>query len=665
MKTSHPTPLPIAAGLFVAATVLPCQATLEQWQNAVFTGTEPVVTHFEPVSGMAPLALDVGYLYGERSFEFIVNAGDVGDSNALMGLGGTGSQGLKFDQWSNQGMFGLTIFGVRDITSDAFTIYNEDTHVVFTSDGLDTLLYVNGELVHTFWEVPLQGSDLQGLAGVSNAEGTAFTDPLDGHVLGFASYDKVLSPEEIAEHYDAFKASLPTYHLDRWQQEVAAGTPPAATHFEVVSGRAPQVVDVGPLDGARSVEFIVNAGGEGASAALLGLAGVQGLKFEQWNNTGTIGLTQFGVADMDSSIPAPFNTPAQIAYTSDGTVTHLYLNGELVHTFDVALEATGMQGLAAAWRAEPPPTFGDVLPGRILGFASYATQLSDEEIAQHAAAAAADDGMEFFEEWQTAVAAGTSPEATRFEPVEGGAPVLIDVGYLDGPRTFEFIVNASGSNASAALMGSDFQEDGRQNLKFEQWNDTGNFGLTIPAVADHDSGVPIPDGITTHVVFTSDGFDTWLYVDGELQHVFSEVPLTLTGRQALGARLTGFQPDFFDQLDGHILGFASYNAEVSAEEFARHYAAFIGSSTGVPPVESNFAITSVSRNGTTGEITLSWNSEPGASYQILYSETLDAFNGVAAQNVSGAANATVTTHTFANPAPAASRLFFRVKRMAP
>lgn len=661
MKTCHPTLLPIAC-LF-AATSFPCLATLEDWQNAVLFGTGPVVTHFEPVSGMAPLALDVGFLDSDRSFEFIVNAGNIGASHALMGLAGVGNQGLKFNQWQNTGVFGLTIFGEVDLLSETPTLYNQDVHVVYTSDGIDTFLYVNGELVYTFFGVALTGTDIQGLAAVTNTEGTGIVDPLDGSILGFASYDSALSPEEIAEHYNAFKTRQPTYYLDRWQQEVAAGTPPMVTHFEPVSGRAPLIIDIGDLDGPRSVEFIVNAGGTGASAALLGRGGIQGLKFEQWNNTGTLGLTQFGVADYDSFIPSPFNTPVQIAFASDGTVTHLYLNGERVHTFEeTALEVTGQQGLAAAWREFPQPEFRDHLPGRILGFASYADQLSEEEIALHATAALADEGAEVFAEWQQAVGTGTSPTYTHFEPVDGSNPVLIDVGTLEGPRTFEFIVNATGSSAAAALMGSAYAEDGRQNLKFEQWNDTGSFGITIPQVIDHNSGVPHPDGYTAHVVYTSDGVDTWLYVDGELQYIFYEVPLTLTGRQALGAELSGFQPTFYDILDGHILGFASYNAEVSAEEFAQHYAAFIGAS-GSPA--DDFAITAVNRNTATGEITLTWQSEPSASYQIRYSENLATFDGVAVATVNGAANATTTTHTFANPNPSAPRLFFRVVRTTP
>lgn len=62
-------------------------------------------------------------------------------------------------------------------------------------------------------------------------------------------------------------------------------------------------------------------------------------------------------------------------------------------------------------------------------------------------------------EWQAAVdSAGTTPSATYISGLPGPAisgfePVVLDVGTLSGPRSFEFIVNAGAAGSSSALIG--------------------------------------------------------------------------------------------------------------------------------------------------------------------------------------------------------------------
>ena len=75
-----------------------------------------------------------------------------------------------------------------------------------------------------------------------------------------------------------------------------------------------------------------------------------------------------------------------------------------------------------------------------------------------------------------------------------------------------------------------------------------------------------------------------------------------------------------------------------------------------------FAITNFTLGSGTSQITLTWESEPAQIFRITYSENLqDGFPGVAASNIPAAVG-TTTSHTFANPVPAAQRLFFRVER---
>src|SRR5688572_15153678 len=79
---------------------------------------------------------------------------------------------------------------------------------------------------------------------------------------------------------------------DYQTQVTRVGTSPSATRFVTVSGTAPETIDVGPLTGGRTFEFIVNAGLGGDSSAFMGSRpnGAQGLKFEQWQNTGVLGM---------------------------------------------------------------------------------------------------------------------------------------------------------------------------------------------------------------------------------------------------------------------------------------------------------------------------------------------------------------------------------------
>ena len=202
----HPLKPRVAALVVLLGGGATAHATLSDYQTQVTSvGTSPSATRFATVSGTAPETVDVGPLTGGRSFEFIVNAGLGGDSSAFMGSRPNGAQGLKFEQWQNTGVLGMTNFGVVDLNSDDAPPLNVDTYVAFVSDGANTDLYVNGANVHSFPGQPLNMAGPQGLAGVQDTAGGYF-DILDGSILSFASYDEALSPAEIATHYAAFAA---------------------------------------------------------------------------------------------------------------------------------------------------------------------------------------------------------------------------------------------------------------------------------------------------------------------------------------------------------------------------------------------------------------------------------------------------------------------------
>ena len=205
------TTIPLLTSLFVLGASTMAGASLTTWQAEVAIGTAPAATVFTPTSGASPAVVDVGALSGDRSFEFIYFSNGASASQALIGSQAvaSGRQGLKAEQWNNTGLYGMTDFGVADYNSTTTSIINLDTHLVYTSDGVDTQMYLNGSLAYTFVGVDLTLTGLNALAAASSADHTSFFDLLSGSVLGFASYDSALSPAEVSAHYNAFVVPEP------------------------------------------------------------------------------------------------------------------------------------------------------------------------------------------------------------------------------------------------------------------------------------------------------------------------------------------------------------------------------------------------------------------------------------------------------------------------
>ena len=176
-----------------------------------------------------------------------------------------------------------------------------------------------------------------------------------------------------------------------WLAEVAAGTPAGYTNTGI-SGAAPIVEDIGMYDdttgGGVSYEFIVNAGDGGASSAFMGSLGAPvgdsaGLKFEQWQDAGTYGVTVFGVMDYYSGIPHILNQVHQVVFVSDGTDTAIYINGAWAGEIPGASVAlSGLTGIAQAYRHSDGGTV-DPLDGTLLGVAVYDAALPPGEILTH------------------------------------------------------------------------------------------------------------------------------------------------------------------------------------------------------------------------------------------------------------------------------------------
>jgi hypothetical protein len=193
-------------------------------------------------------------------------------------------------------------------------------------------------------------------------------------------------------------------------------------------------------------------------------------------------------------------------------------------------------------------------------------------------AAAASPAAAGLIDWQAEVANGTPAGYTN---VNITAPIAADIGVYSeatgGGISYEFIVNATNDGISSALMGrlqaGPLGGPDQPALKWEQYPNTGRYGITSYSFRDYDSGVSNTPGVDTHVVFVNNGVDTLLYVNGSFAAMISGSSPTLSGTVGIGATYTR-NTLVMDRLTGTIIGVAVYDAALSASEIAAHALAY-------------------------------------------------------------------------------------------
>jgi hypothetical protein len=136
------------------------------------------------------------------------------------------------------------------------------------------------------------------------------------------------------------------------------------------------------LAGDWTAEFIVSVGDGGTSQGLQGST-TMALKAEQWNNTGTIGYTNFGVIDVNLSVPMPTEI-SHLVFVQTGAGVDLYVNGSLA-AGDATTAVLGRQILGAG-RRNADDTIIDPLDGIMDELVIYDRALSADAIAAHYAA---------------------------------------------------------------------------------------------------------------------------------------------------------------------------------------------------------------------------------------------------------------------------------------
>ncbi|MBA7670332.1 hypothetical protein ES703_78477 [subsurface metagenome] len=131
-----------------------------------------------------------------------------------------------------------------------------------------------------------------------------------------------------------------------------AGDSPAFLATFVEDG----LYDIGAFSGDITYEFVVRSNPDETEASMCLIGRRQfgdtqvGLKYEQWNNTGTYGATTFGVMDFDYGVPTAPGEYTVLAFVSseDAGTTTLYVNGVQEGSIASAITLSGLVGIEPA-----------------------------------------------------------------------------------------------------------------------------------------------------------------------------------------------------------------------------------------------------------------------------------------------------------------------------
>ena len=171
------------------------------------------------------------------------------------------------------------------------------------------------------------------------------------------------------------------------------GSGSAGAGFIATNISEPEVADIGiydaETDGGVTYEFIVNVPEVvGASSAFMGSLNAPegqsaGLKFDQWQNSGTYGATAFGVADYTSEVAHTVGEDTHVVFVADGDVLDIFVNGEYQDTLsDASVTLSGLTGIGHAYNHDNEGSV-DPLGGTLIGVAVYDEALGDGVISDN------------------------------------------------------------------------------------------------------------------------------------------------------------------------------------------------------------------------------------------------------------------------------------------
>ena len=353
--------------------------------------------------------------------------------------------------------------------------------------------------------------------------------------------------------------------------------------------------DFGEIADNATFEFIVEGDPEVDRAAYLAVGEntPSNLRYEQWDDTGQLGFTRLGLADYlfnpEGDNPDVLKSPraathVTYAWNADIERMSLFVDGLLAGTVDGSFEMPTGAGFLGS-----NPSGTESMSGTIHRVTTYNTLIDAEAIRNHASAwlAVPPPPKGILAQYDAAIntdhgdGAGPLPyvaaltEAQSFDAT-GGAE--FDFGEIVGSATFEFIVEGDPDVDRAAYLA--VGENTPSNLRYEQWDDTGQLGFTRLGLADYlfNPEGDNPDLLAsprerTHVTYAwnADIERMSLFVDGLLAGTVDgsfEMPT--------GAGFLGSNPSGTESMSGTIYRVTTYNELLSPETIQSHASAWLG-----------------------------------------------------------------------------------------
>ncbi|NQV33026.1 MAG: hypothetical protein HQ515_10045 [Phycisphaeraceae bacterium] len=430
---------------------------------------------------------------------------------------------------------------------------------------------------------------------------------LDAATTYYWAVDEFIVPDTVASPTWSFTTMDPTIaaNVDSWNAVVAAAGP-AYQAVHVADG----VYDIGEFSGDQTYEFIVigDPCETQASMALIGRRSfgdtAAGIKYEQWNNTGTYGATIFGVVDLDFGVATAPGEYTHLAFVSDANSTTLFVNGVEEGVVNEPISLSGIVGIGYAASAEDGSASFDDFDGSIFGVAIYDEALSAAAIEKNAAAffnpiAITDENLIGWWTFEN-VENGIVPDASGHSNfgTEVGAPTYVggvdgqaisldgsqavDLGLNDvfnpaGSFSIAVWANAAswGNNWGHAMMGNRGESGIGWQLRKFGGNPTVSF--TTRGIGDDDNpqstvDMPLNEWVHVSAVYDNASDTKTLYFNGEIVGTSVTNPGSVnptTHNTYIGARANGGNsgPEaFFDGLldDVRFYDKALTGAEVDA-----------------------------------------------------------------------------------------------------
>ncbi|MGK0189682.1 MAG: hypothetical protein ACI9R3_005499 [Verrucomicrobiales bacterium] len=613
------------------------------------TLTEPL--EFDTTGG---IEFDFGDISGDATFEFIVEGDPEAAQNGYLAVGENTGNSLRYEQWDDTGQLGFTRSGVADYVfiaeedEDLVLSPTEPTHVTYAwaSDDQRMDLYIDGALAGVVEGATFEMPTGAGWLG-ANAAGT---ESMEGIIHRVTTYDSLLSPEIIATHGNSWLAAGtdPSLQVGMTVNLTLTG---AVQTFELiilnagvenllnVSGitirgdsadkfnittELPFTIDPssqkvveysfdpqGEL-GTISAEFLIASDDPQNDAILVTLSGVI---HDPTLETGTV--LEFGETGTTISLPLEIKNTG---FAQDLVIETITFTGDGADAFT----ATNPGTIASGESDQSTITFSPGAPGKYEATIQIKSNDPLSPITEIAVSGSAPFNLATLPSYDAIIASdhgdgnGAYPYSTALlaaETFDGAEAAEFDFGEIEENATFEFILEGDpvdGGQDGFLAVG----EDPLDNLRYEQWDDTGQLGFTRLGVADNlfveedDPDLLLSPEVPTHITYSWDSEELTmsLYVNGILAGIAEGVDFAMPA--GLGW-LGGKNDAGAEGMLGIIHRVVTYNVLLPTDVILRHATAFVEGGTFAP-----FSITSLIPDLAGKSVTLTWTSVDGASYRI-------------------------------------------------